>query len=178
MFRIVASITSLQQHLDLLISHPLTYKPRVCPHCGFGKLWCHGCYARKADRQPAVKSLNPIPIPRFLCFGCRRTCSRLPECIPPRRWYLWVKQQQVLLLLLTGCSLRQCAHRFGLDRRTIGRWWDWLKQRGHDFEFHLRSRFSVLGRAVDFQDFWQSCLTQLALSKVMCLLDHDGVRVP
>jgi hypothetical protein len=87
-------------------------------------------------------------------------------------------QQQVLLRLLTGCSLRQCAQLFGLDRRTVGRWWDWLKQRGQEFEFHLCSRYAELGRALDFQDFWQRCLPHGSLSQVMRLLDHDGVRVP
>lgn len=42
MNRIVASITSLQQHLDLLANNPIIYRPRVCPHCSFGQLWCHG----------------------------------------------------------------------------------------------------------------------------------------
>jgi len=51
MYRIVASIISLQQHLDSLANNPVIYRPRVCPHCSFGQLWCHGCYERKADRQ-------------------------------------------------------------------------------------------------------------------------------
>jgi len=88
MNRIVASILTLQQHLNSLASSPVIYRPTFCPHCSFGKLWCHGCYERKADRlAPTSKSLNPIPIPRFICSGCRRSCSRLPECIAPRRWY-------------------------------------------------------------------------------------------
>ena len=70
MYRIVASIISLQQHLDSLANNPIIYRPRVCPHCSFGQLWCHGCYERKADRQASASdSLNPIPIPRYLLPG-------------------------------------------------------------------------------------------------------------
>jgi Domain of unknown function (DUF6431) len=179
MYRIVASINTLQQHLNLLASSPVIYRPTFCPHCSFGKLWCHGCYERKADRQaPASKSLNPIPIPRFICFGCRRTCSRLPECIAPRRWYDWAFQQVVLLLLLSGCSLCGCSRLCNLDRRTIRRWWNELQSRRHEFELFLRARFPELGRSVDFTAFWQNCLQSMSLSQAMAWLDREGVIVP
>ena len=154
--RIVASILTLQQHLNLLASSPLIYRPTVYPHCSFGKLWCHGCYERKADRHgSASDSLNPILIPRYLCLGCHQTCSRLPECIAPRRWYDWAIQQIVIVMLLSGCSLCWCSRQCGLDRRTIRRWWAWLNERGQAFEWMLRSRFPELGRAVNFEAFWQ-----------------------
>ena len=37
--------------------------------------------------------------------GCRRTCSRLPLCIAPRRWYDWALQQVVLQNLFDGNAL-------------------------------------------------------------------------
>ena len=179
MYRIVASIISLQQHLDSLANNPIIYRPRVCPHCSFGQLWCHGCYERKADRTgSALDSLNPIPIPRYLCRGCHQTCSRLPECIAPRRWYNWSFQQMVLWLLLSGCSLCQCSRQCGLDRRTIRRWWTWLNERGQVFEWMLRARFPELGRTVNFEGFWQNCLQTMPLSQVMAILDREGLRVP
>lgn len=179
MYRIVASITSLQQHLDSLANNPIIYRPRVCPHCSFGQLWCHGCYERKADRTgSASDSLNPIPIPRYLCQGCYQTCSRLPECIPPRRWYNWPLQQIVILSLLAECSLRRCSKQCGLDRHTVRRWWSELNEHHHEFALILRMRFPELGRSVDFSTFWQKCLQSMSLSQAMAWLDREGVIVP
>ena len=107
MHRIVNAIATLQAHLEKWAHTPQDYRPKQCPHCGLAGLWGHGHYDRKADRDPGT--LNPIPIPRFFCRGCRRTCSRLPSCIAPRRWYLWSVQQAVLLCLLSGISLEECA---------------------------------------------------------------------
>lgn len=177
--RIVPAIASLLQHLDVLERTPDVYRPSACPHCGLSGLWNHGCYERKADRSPfAAGALNPIPIPRYFCQGCGHTCSRLPECIAPRRWYGWAIQQLVLQLLLAGCSVHRCAGWVGLDRRTIGRWWGWLGERGEGFAWFLRSRFPELGRAVDFQSFWVGCLDRLTLGEAMAWLDRDGVAVP
>jgi len=179
MYRIVASIISLQQHLDLLAKNPAIYRPRTCPHCSFGRLWCHGCYERKSDRNgSASDSLNPIPIPRFLCQGCHHTCSRVPECIAPRRWYSWAIQQAVLLMLLTKSSLRRCSQHCGLDRQTIRRWWSSLHERHYEFGLFLRMRFPELGRSVDFTGFWQNCLQAMSLSQAMAWLDREGIIVP
>ena len=179
MQRIVPAILSLQQHLDALNREPVIYRPSACPHCGLGRLWGHGCYERKADRRPEpCGSLNPIPIPRFFCQGCRQTCSRLPECIAPRRWYGWALQQAVLLLVLGGGSLHQAALRFGLDRRTVRRWWAWLCDCTDAFGLGLRARFPELGRAVDFREFWRGCWQAMPLSRAMAWLDREGVAVP
>jgi transposase-like protein len=179
MNRIVALILTLQQHLDSLVSKPVIYRPSACPNCSFGKLWCHGCYERKADRySPTSESLNPIPILRFLCLGCHKTCSRLPECIAPRRWYDWTIQQVVLLALLNGRSIRRCSQEYNLARRTISRWWRELQERSHEFELFLRARFPELGRSVDFADFWQNCWQAMPLSRAMYWLDREGVVVP
>lgn len=179
MKRIVASILTLQQHLDSLDQQPIVYRPPACPNCAYGKLWRHGCYSRKADRHsPASASLNPIPIPRYLCPGCHRTCSRLPECLSPRRWYDWTMQQMAILMLLSGCSLRDCGRQCGLDRHTIRRWWLGLQARHHEFALFLRARFPELGRSGDFVGFWRHCLQTMSLSRAMAWLDHDGVLVP
>jgi len=177
--RIVPAIASLQQHLDSLHRRPEVYRPPACPHCGLCGLWCHGCYERKADRgSEPHERLNPIPVPRFLCRGCGRTCSRLPTCTAPRRWYGWSVQQLVLQLLLVGCSLHRCACWVGLDRRTVGRWWGWLTDRGDEFAFFLRSRFPELGRTVAFQSFWSAGLACLGLMNAMAWIDGQGVVVP
>jgi transposase-like protein len=179
MQRIVPAILSLQQHCDALERQPVIYRPSACPHCGLARIWCHGCYARKADRRPELSGcLNPILIPRFFCQGCRQTCSRLPECIAPRRWYGWAVQQGVLLWLLGGGSLHQAAAQGGVDRHTVRRWWGWLRDRSETFSFWLRSRFPELGRAVDGGEFWQLCWQIMPLSGAMAWLDREGVVVP
>ena len=145
MNRIVASITTLEQHIETIKQTPDLYRPPSCPHCGIKIVWRHGHYPRKADRRPLVEdSLNPVPILRYCCSACRRTCSRLPLCIAPRRWHDWSVQQSVLERLLNGIS----PHGAGTtipDRRTIGRWWHWLQERSPTFAFHLRSRLPELG---------------------------------
>ena len=180
MYRIVSGIITLQQHNETLHSTPEVYRPTRCPYCGVASPWKHGCYYRKADRRPlpGEDSLSLIEIPRYLCSGCRHSCSRLPSCIPPRRWHSWLLQQQVLQCLLAVCSLHRCAAMFGLCRHTVRRWWNWLKSRTPEFEFILRSRFAEWGRATDWNSFWRCCLDNMPLSEVMASLDHDGEDVP
>ena len=176
MYRIVPAIESLEQHLRILISNPERYRPTRCPYCGLGTLWCHGYYERKADRGSGV--LNPIAVPRFLCAGCKHTCSRLPSCIAPLRWYDWAMQQAVLLSVLLGQSPHVCAKAFGVGRRTVTRWWRWLEERTEEFEFHLRSRFIEWGRAVGWRAFWQLAFSQQPLRELMAWLDQQGLTVP
>ena len=80
MHRIVPGIASLEKYLHTLTINPEAYRPAQCAQCGRGRLWGHGFYERKADRS--TRELNPIPVPRFWCPGCKHTCSRLPAC----RW--------------------------------------------------------------------------------------------
>ena len=174
MNRILASLRTLEQHVEAIAQNPEVYRPLACPHCGAGGLWCHGCYERQADRRPGNRvSLNPVRVLRFLCPPCERTCSRLPACIPPRRWHAWAVQQLVLLLLLGGNSLQHCADFAGCDRRTVGRWRDWLPVRGESFAFFLRSRFPELGRVGDDALFWRNVIDSLSLEQAMAWLDHD-----
>ena len=66
-------------------------------------------YYRKGERSTGGATREPVPVPRYLCPGCIRTCSRLPSFMSPRRWYCWAVQQVVLLLLLSGVSLNDCC---------------------------------------------------------------------
>jgi hypothetical protein len=176
MHRIVASITSLELHAAALVSGCEAYRPLNCPHCNGCKLWGHGYYERKADREPGGDgSLNPVAIARFLCATCLHTCSRLPLCIAPRRWYNWAVQQLVLLLILTGCSVKRCSGCAALDRRTVRRWRDWLCQCSEVFVLHLRSRFAQLGREPDTPVLWYRVLHDMTLGVAMAWLDQDLV---
>jgi transposase-like protein len=174
MNRILGSIASLAQHLNTIVTDPEQYRPAACPHCGYAVVWRHGCYRRKADRS-IDGSLNPVPVLRFLCRDCVRTCSRLPACIAPRRWFDWAVQQAVLLLLLSGASLNSCARCSGRDHRTVRRWRDWLLERGEQFAFFLRSRLPELGRVADFNAFWRNVIEEVSLQQAMVLLDRDLV---
>ncbi|WP_198362364.1 DUF6431 domain-containing protein, partial [Burkholderia ubonensis] len=121
MLRIVHAFLTLEQHLRAIVTTPQSYHPGRCPHCGRACLWAHGFYERKADRSRGG-TLNSVPVPRYCCTACRRTCSRLPLCICPLRWYGWALQQLVLTLILFGVSLRRVAAVVGVDRRTVRRW--------------------------------------------------------
>ncbi|AWP22304.1 hypothetical protein C4901_02150 [Acidiferrobacter sp. SPIII_3] len=81
MHRIVASISSLSQHQDTLTHDPARYRPDGCPRCGFGTLWRHGWYYRKACRAPHGGGREPAAVPRFRCATCGATCSRLPKIV-------------------------------------------------------------------------------------------------
>jgi len=176
MKRIVASILDLAQHFESLADNPELYRPNRCPHCSFGKLWNHGCYERKADRGGG--SLNPVPVPRYLCLACGKTCSRLPECLAPRRWYDWLIQQMVYLDLLAGFSIRCCSRVHRLSRTTVRRWWRALKQRHDEFAFFLKARFPEWGRTACCTEFWRMAMDDQPLSRMMFWLDHEGVIVP
>jgi transposase-like protein len=179
MSRILPAIDSLEQHLYHLEHQPEAYRPACCPHCGKGGVWCHGYYLRKADREGREGNyLDPVPIPRYYCPGCTQTCSRLPGCIAPRRWYLWVVQQAALGLLLSGSSLREAARQCQPGRRTISRWRQWLEARFTRYSFHLRSRFQALGRHASFSAFWSASFLQMSLATAMAWLDRDGVVIP
>lgn len=177
MHRIVFAFLTLEQHLRAIVTTPQSYRPDRCPHCDFSCLRGHGHYERKADRS-AHGELNPVAVPRFQCPSCRRTCSRLPLCICPRRWYGWALQQQVLQLLLAGASLRRTAAIFALGYHTARRWWRGLATQHENFSLHLRSGFASLGHSVDFTHFWLACLQLMPLCEAMAWLDHDRVAVP
>ena len=177
---ILPGISSLVQHLMTLRKNPESYRPERCP-CGHSRVWCHGCYTRKLDRKDLGEPcLNPVPIPRFYCPDCRSTCSILPECIPPRSWYLWEVRQVIFLLLLAGNSIGRTHSSNGsrASRRTIKRWWRRFHDNFPTFSFHLRNHFPCLGRHAGFTGFWTTLLGLRPLSSAMCLLHQEGVIVP
>lgn len=177
---ILPGILSLVQHLRTSQSNPESYRPQKCP-CGHPRVWWHGCYTRKPDRKDfGEPCLNPVPIPRFYCPECRHTCSVLPECIPPRSWYLWEVRQVIFLLLLAGNSIGRTHASNGSRacRKTIKRWWRRLHDCHHIHSFHLRLRFPCLGRHAEFTGFWRTLLGLRPLSQAMYLLHQEEVPVP
>lgn len=176
MERIVGSISTLVQHLEAVATDPERYRPAACPHCRCSRVWRHGSYWRKADRgSDAGCSLNPVEVLRFFCAACVRTCSRLPACIAPRRWYDWLVQQAVLLLVLSGVSVHEASRASGRDRHTVRRWRDWLQGRSGQFAFFLRSRWPQLGRLSDHEAFWRNVIETVSLQQAMAWLDREVV---
>jgi len=176
---IISAILCLLQYLNLLNVSCNELRPSKCPYCGYKELWIHGHYERKSDRESTKKNnLNPIPILRFFCHQCKRTCSVLPECIPPRRWYLWKIQQQVFEKMLEGTPVKEINETGGPSRWTIRRWMGGLHSKFTEWSSVLRSGFSWLGYESDFSLFWQNCFKELSLSQVMLFLNNEGVIIP
>jgi len=150
-----------------------------CLCCGKSNPWRHGGYFREADRiNPSSESHNPVFIQRYYCPSCQKTCSVLPECIPPRRWYLWDLQQVILLLCLSGKSAYAVAKEQLPSYKTIKRWLDRFSEQ---FRFHkdtLCTHFPKLGRAINMIDFWQTVIQTMTLGKAMRLCHVTGVSIP
>src|SRR3990172_4496957 len=167
---ILADVLTLIQYV-LLVEHGISLdRGARCPHCGKSGLWLHGNYGRKADRSDQGDgSLNPILIQRFFCRSCKRTCSALPECIPPRRWYLWEVQQMALSLYLSGKSAYAIAKEIVPSRHTISRWIARFKEQLRLHKDALCHHVIELGRSQDFAEFWQACFNSFSLGKAMRL---------
>ena len=178
MHRIVAGITDLAQHIEALSRTPERYRPQRCPHCGISRVWGHGHYYRKADlEQRGEANANPVQIPRYCCAGCGQTCSRLPQCIAPRRWYNWLLQQISVRAVIDDSAPSASPPGPLPARRTVGRWWRSLQMRTPQFRFYLSSRYPELGRFVLDTDFWRAVFAGSGLSAAMTLLDQE-IGVP
>lgn len=176
---ILTGITSLTQHLLTLLFSPGAYRPKQCPNCGKNGLWHHGRYYRQPDRcSPANKSKNPMPILRFKCPACRCSCSVLPQCIPPRRWYLWEVQQFVICSLVAGGGIRAAAREFGMHRSTVRRWLIRLEEQFLHHSDALKSVHAGLGRFSEVTTFWHRCLQSMRLSQTMIIIQNMGITIP
>jgi len=176
---ILIGIHTLKQHVRHLHTQPQEYQPQRCPSCGFHTLWAHGYYQRQADREHGSQdSLNPIRIPRYRCPHCRHTCSTLPACLPPRRWYPWSLQQQALEQSVRGHSICQIAQALIPARTTISRWIRRFKERFALHADHLRQRLSTLQRTSGFHPFWRQCLCRCSLAEAMASVHQAGIAIP
>jgi hypothetical protein len=175
MLCIVAGILLLTQHLTMLKENPNHYRSKFCLHCGRAGVWNHGHYDRKSDRSG---ELNPISILRFFCSHCRKTHSVLPECIPPKRWYIWDIQQSVLFKIISGESMRAVSRSEQPGLSTCKRWVKQFKNQFSKQRDSLCARVNEFARLVDFKGFWKNCLNQISLSQAMLLCNQAGVSIP
>jgi transposase-like protein len=156
-------------------------KPEHCPHCQHPIIHPHGHYKRKADREHRwnTDSLNPVVILRYRCGSCRRTFSALPECIPPRQWYLWEIQEQVLKANIAGDSKNAISQKVLPSRRTIGRWLSRFTEIWQNLQHHFKACWTELGNVANtFTEFWQALLQKTSLASTMHYLYDCGERIP
>jgi len=178
---ILSEIMTFRQHTETLLTNSQKYKPDSCPHCYCIKLWCHGCYYRKPDRiNTSQNSMNDLAVLRFKCTkeNCGKTCSTLPECFSPRRWYPWINQQWCLWFLLAGYSINQVAELFPMARSTIVRWKNWLDVSFDIFHRYLKNKFPQLGYFEDKISFWSNWLEKYSLSQAVVILNNQQVVIP
>lgn len=98
---------SIQQYSEE-ISDPDRHRPDHCPQCAAQRpLTAHGFYSRTvAD----VEFAGSIRVRRYLCHGCKRTVSLLPEfALPYLRFSILVISLFLIARLLHGCTLQAAA---------------------------------------------------------------------
>lgn len=179
MQQIIANIFTLVEYFELLKQNRSFIRPDCCPICQASHVHFHGYYLRKPDRgSNSDDNQNPVKIYRFYCPACKCTCSVLPECIAPARWYMWQIQQIVILACLAGKSLRAMARENMPSRHTIKRWWSRLQDQFTKHSDLLKTYLSELGRTSDIKEFWRRCLDKIKLSTAMRILHDDGIPIP
>jgi hypothetical protein len=98
---------SIQQYSEE-ISDPDRYRPGHCPQCAAQHpLTAHGFYTRTVTD---VEFDGLIRVRRYLCHGCKRTVSLLPEfALPYLRFSILVISLFLIARLLNGCTLQAAA---------------------------------------------------------------------
>jgi len=176
MLQILTGILTLIQYKIEIENNPLPVRPDRCECCGKLNPWRHGTYPRKSARPDA--SLNPILIQRYYCAACRRTTLAQPECISPRRWYLWEIQQAVLTFFMLGESTCAIAKKTMPSRHTIARWINRFVEQFRLYKDVLCNQIIELGRFISLADFWCACFKKMTLGAAMRLCHVAGVPIP
>jgi hypothetical protein len=173
MQRIVAGIDTIERHLEAVRQTPKCIGRRAARIAGSRSSDHTGTMSARPTAEP-----GRFPSTRYrsaatvaLVVGapvhvCRRASHRA-------RWYDWSVQQAHLERQLSERSDQRRALGSLPDRRTAGRWWDWLQKSSLLFEFHLRARCAELGRAADFGAFWRRVFESMGLVQAMTLLDQE-----
>ncbi|MGB0784412.1 MAG: transposase [Marinomonas sp.] len=176
---IISGFTSLAQYCLYMAKPKKPSKLPMCPQCHADALIKHGFYPRKACRaKDAELRLNPVLIQRYFCKACHQSCSALPECIPPRRWYLWDVQEDALKATLCGKSYQSIAKVLTPSRGTIARWVKRFKTQWHLYADHFRQYSPKLQRASEFQSFFSELLSVRALASVMLSCHQGKITIP
>ena len=164
MAQIIKNYTSLEKYEQDVEYNPEGLKPSTCKECGCNNIWCNSFYERAvsgrcANRQKA----DPIAILRFKCSRCKNHYSVLPSIIPLLRWYLWCMQQWVLSMVLNGYSMQKAAKEAEVNRKTVSRWYHWLKNK-FKIKFFVdcgaAEGYHIISLLKKIYDFVQSILYQ------------------
>lgn len=176
---IISGFTSLAQYCVHMANPKTKTKLPVCPRCHADALIKYGFYHRKACRTKETEpGLNPVSIQRYFCKACGRSCSALPECIPPHRWYLWDVQEDALKATICGKSYRSIAKALTPSRGTIARWIKRFKTQWRLYADHFRQYSPKLQRASEFQSFFSELLSVRALASVMLSCHRGKITIP
>ncbi|MEI8125778.1 MAG: DUF6431 domain-containing protein [Parachlamydiaceae bacterium] len=179
MLHILPRILSLCQYQYEIDQKPEQNRPPKCVYCGKAHPRRHAKYQRKAERDSASSGARSLVfIQRYYCAACGRTTSALPECIPPRRWYLWEIQQYALVLSMLGKSAYAIAKEIIPSHHTISRWMARFKKQFILHKDTLCVSFTELGRTCGLAEFWQACLEKITLGAAMRLCHVAGVFIP
>jgi transposase-like protein len=180
MLYILPKILTLCQYKYEMDHNSEHNRPSKCAYCGKALPRRHAKYERKAERGSASAggSRSMIFIQRYYCGACKRTTSALPECIAPRRWYLWEIQQCALMLSLLGKSANAIAKDLIPSRHTISRWMRRFKERFILHKDTLCVHFSALGRTNGLSELWQACFEKCTLGAAMRLCHVAEVFIP
>lgn len=179
MVYIFAGIESLVQYINLINYEQEKLRLKSCLCCGKSDPWRHGGYLREADRiNPSNESLNSIFIQRYYCPSCHKTCSVLPECIPPRRWYLWETQQTAIVFFLLNGSARAVAKQIKPSRHTIKRWISWIIVQFKTHKDVLCANFPAFGLFTEYVSFWKNIFDKFSLGTAMRICHVSGVSIP
>jgi hypothetical protein len=117
---------SIQQYLAE-ISDPDRYRPDHCPQCqAKPPLTAHGFYYRTIGD---VELDGEIPVRRYLCHGCKRTVSLLPQfALPFLRFSIPVISLFLIAHLLNGCTLKAAAQAAGQPAMPYQRGQQWSRR--------------------------------------------------
>jgi hypothetical protein len=117
---------SIQQYSEA-ISDPDRYRPDHCPQCAAQcPLTAHGFYTRTVTD---VEFDDSIRVRRYLCHGCKRTVSLLPEFVLPYlRFGILAISLFLIARLLDGCTQQAAAQAAGQTGMPYQRGQFWVRR--------------------------------------------------
>jgi len=106
-------------------------RPSRCLFCPSGRIWWNGVRIRSASVRgdgPAAVYIPDIACPQVKCARCRKCWTLRPEGLGAQRHYQLcvVADATARYLFEPEQCLDNVGQAVGCDRRTVGRWVEWL----------------------------------------------------
>src|SRR5436309_12389392 len=153
---------SIQQYIDCVdsIEEANRCRPATCPRCeSKQRLVCHGFYKRTVVE---IGWDGVIRVRRYLCLGCRRTVSLLPEFVLPYlRFAIVVMGAFLKARLWSGQTLKaaaEVAHQSGMPYQ---RGQQWVRRFQCQSESLSAALAAMVRRPVVAGDFVESAIRML-----------------